>query len=77
MTDETLIKKIMEIFLPGGNHNKRRTLAFSVVYRKLFGSPMRPDSEQRLLRLMAELVDNDLLIQQPNFGVGEQPYTPP
>ena len=78
MTDEEIKERIMEIMLPGGRRDKRRVMGFSLIYRSVFGARSTPDNEQRLRRLLAELMEEGLIYQEdPVFCLtGEVPYLP-
>lgn len=76
MTEQEMEERVMEVLNPGGDPEKKRTLGFTVIYRKLFGKASDPGREAALLKVLGRLVEEGVLDQQPNFGVGEPPYTP-
>ncbi|MGN7612191.1 hypothetical protein ACQZV8_08925 [Magnetococcales bacterium HHB-1] len=74
MEEKELSARVLALFNDQSRRKSARVLAFSLIYRKIFGKTESAAKAQKLRKVLDELKKSGRLVQYPDIGVAEPPY---
>ncbi|MBF0622865.1 MAG: hypothetical protein HQL54_13170 [Magnetococcales bacterium] len=74
LTDDQLAQRILKLLHSGDEKKATRVMAFSLLYRKIYGRKLDKVAEKRLLMVLDKLMQEKLVGRYPDIGVAEPPY---